>query len=173
MSTTCMWQDPYQWCTELTNFTYIKPYPLIFKALIHGANCYSISIVPLLLDHGVSFMILLDDLGTNWWLKGGPYGGWMGNNFADLSAYRTTFTHFPLIANLELMFICWWTQPEQWWEGSFLSSPSMQAQVGLPGPADEQQLSPRQKILLWLTGLHWMKYRRPLSMILSNLVNST
>jgi len=47
-------------------------------------------------------MILVDDLYTDWWLKGGLYGRQMGNNLVNPSAYRMTFTHFPLISDLEL-----------------------------------------------------------------------
>jgi hypothetical protein len=75
---------------------------MVFKALIYGVGCHSVSIVPLPLNHGINSMISLDDLSTNWWLEGGPYGGQMGNNLINLSVYRMTFTHFPSISNLEL-----------------------------------------------------------------------
>ena len=47
-------------------------------------------------------MISLDDLVTDWWLKGSPYGGWRGNNLTDLSTHHMTITHFPMSPELKL-----------------------------------------------------------------------
>jgi len=90
---------PCEWWRNLNDLSHIQPYPLIFKALLYGVDCRDISIVPLLLDHGITTMISLDDLATDWWLKGGPYNGRMGNNLTDLSLNRTTLRTLP---NIEL-----------------------------------------------------------------------
>ena len=58
--------------------------------------------VPVPLDHGTFPMISLDDLATDWWLKGGRSGGRMSNNLANLSISRTTLTHFPSLPLLKL-----------------------------------------------------------------------
>jgi hypothetical protein len=79
-----------------------QPYPLLYDALLYGAHCEQAHIIPLPLDHGILKMFSLDDLIVNWWLKGGPSGGHMGNNFADLAQYRHTITHHPSSPQLHL-----------------------------------------------------------------------
>jgi hypothetical protein len=80
----------------------VKPYPSIYKALLYSAECHSILIVPLSVDHGIKTMISLEDLVTDWWLKGSQYGGRRGNNLTDLSTHHMTIIHFPMSPELKL-----------------------------------------------------------------------
>ena len=58
--------------------------------------------VPLALDHGISTMISLDNLATDWWLKGVQLGGSNSNNLSNLSDSRFTITHTPTTPHLQL-----------------------------------------------------------------------
>ena len=79
-----------------------QPYPLLYNALLYGTECQSVWTVPLPLDYGMTDMMSIDDLVTDWWLKGGPLGGRWGNNLADLSLSRFTISHFPTLPSLLL-----------------------------------------------------------------------
>lgn len=71
------------------------PYHKSFGAIVYGTECSKPWNVPLPLDHGINDMVSLDDLATDWWLKGGNLGGITGNNLADLSKSRFTITCIP------------------------------------------------------------------------------
>ena len=79
-----------------------QPYPFLYTALLYGTECKSVCKVPLPLDHDLNCMISLDDLATDWWMKGSQFGGHRGNNLTDLTMHRHTIVHSPTLPKLEL-----------------------------------------------------------------------